>query len=472
MAEAIRDKEEAKIMSQIRVRIAPSPTGKLHIGTARTALFNYLFARKNNGKFILRFEDTDISRSTVESEEEIIKGFKWLGLNWNEGPFHQMERLDVYKKYAKILEKQKLAYKKDGALWLDVKKIIDKYKVPFKKVIALSKEGGQKKEGYLISLPENDLILGKISANVEDFVIMRKNGIPTYHFAVVIDDEEMKITHVIRGQDHFSNTPKHYLLQKAFGFKIPKYAHIPLTLNPDHTKLSKRFSATSIAEYRSEGYLPEALINFMVLLGWHLGKGGTQETFSLKELEKKFLIEHMGKSPAIFDIKKLNDLNGYYIRQKKPSELLEIIRSEKNLNKDFEKISNEFLEKVINVEQTRIEKLADIKEFDFYFKKPKYKPKLLIFKKSDKEKTKKGLKETLKVLETAQREWTEKNDTGLVLILNRIVNNAGFSFGDVFWSVRVALSGKEASPSPTELLWVFGKEESIKRIKKALMLLK
>lgn len=457
-------------MSEIRVRMAPSPTGKLHIGTARTTLFNYLFAKKNKGKFILRFEDTDQSRSTLEFEKEITKSLKWLGLNWDERPFSQMERLDIYKKKAEDLEEQELIYRKDDALWLDAKKVIDKFKVPYESVKAFSEKDKKEKRGYLISLPEEDLILGKISANVEDFVIIRRNGIPTYHFAVVVDDEDMKITHVIRGQDHFSNTPKHYLLQKALGYKTPRYAHIPLTLNPDKTKLSKRKGDVAVSDYRNQGYLPEALINFMVLLGWHPGESSTKEIFTLQELEKEFSIEHMGKSPAVFDINKLNDLNAYYIRQKTAGDLLKIIRENKELNKGLEKVSDQFLKKVIEVEKTRVHKLTDLKEFDFYFKEPDYKSEILIFKKSDKEKTKEGLRSVLEILEAQKNQ--PKNVEDFDKLLKESIREKDLSFGDVFWPVRVALSGREASPSPAELLWVLGKEKSLKRIQKAIKLFK
>lgn len=458
-------------MSKVRVRIAPSPTGKLHIGTARTALFNYLFAKRMGGKFILRFEDTDTSRSTKESEKDILDGLKWLGLKWDEGPYYQMKRLKIYKNVADELLKKEFAYRLDKAIYLNARRIINQCKIPFKEVKKISEKDKKKTGvGYLIKLPQKDLILGEISGIVEDFVILRSNGIPTYHFAVVVDDEDMKITHVIRGQDHFSNTPKHYLLQVALGFKTPKYAHIPLTLAPDKTKLSKRHGAVSISEYQNQGYLKEALINFMVLLGWNPGKGSTKEIFSLKELEKIFSLEKIGKSPAIFNIDKLNNLNGYYIRQKNPKELLNIIRINKELNSGLEDINNVFLEKIIKVEQNRIQKLSDIKNFNFYFKEPKYNPKLLIFKKSDKEKTKRGLKAVLDTL-IEQKSWSKKIED-FNEILEKITLSNNLNFGDVFWPVRVALSGLKSSPSPGELLWVFGKKKSLERVKKAFKILK
>lgn len=459
-------------MSQVRVRIAPSPTGKLHIGTARTALFNYLFAKKNKGEFILRFEDTDTSRSTIESEKEIEEGLKWLGLLWDEGPYRQMERLKIYEKIAKELENKKLAYKKDNAIWLDVKAVIDKYKIDYKPVRVYTKWQAdnnfkEAKRGYFVKLPEKDLITGTISGGVEDFVIMRKTGIPTYHFAVVIDDEDMKITHIIRGQDHLSNTPKHYLLQKALDYRTPLYVHIPLTLGPDKTKLSKRFGVTSISEYREQGYLPEVLVNFMLLLGWHPGEGDEREIFSLDQMVSEFSLERMGKSAAIFDINKLNDLNGHYIRQKNIKELANIVRENKKLNCGLEKITDSYLKKILTIEQTRIIKLSDIKNFDFYFKQPKYNTKLLIFKKSNKQKTKKGLELVFKSLsEISGSKWPQKTDE-FHKILREVVTEAKLGFGDVFWPTRVALSGKEASPSPEELLWTLDRGVVLKRIKKA-----
>ncbi len=455
---------------KVKVRIAPSPTGKLHIGTARTALFNYLFAKKNKGKFILRFEDTDVSRSTKEYEKEITDSLRWLELSWDEGPYHQMERLSRYKEIANSLRSKGLAYGKEGALWLNVKAIIDKFKVKYKKAKVLAKERGNSKKGvgYTIELSKKDLILGKISGLVSDFVLMRATGMPTYHFAVVVDDYDMKISHVIRGQDHFPNTPKHYLLQKALGYKTPEYAHIPLTLNPDKTKLSKRFGAVAISDYKKMGYLSEALINFMVLLGWN--PKTEREFFSLKELVKEFSFEGMGKSSAVFDVDKLNYFNAYYIQGKENKELLEMIRKNKELNIDLDRINDDYLVKIIKVEKLRITSLSQIKTFDFYFKEPKYDPKILI-KNSTKKETLEGLKRSIEAFnQIPKSSWTVEE---MILCFgSRILPNSGLESWDVYWPVRVALSGREASPSPAELLWVFGKEESIKRIKRALEYLK
>lgn len=455
-------------MKEIRTRIAPSPTGPLHLGTARTALFNYLFARKNNGKFILRFEDTDRERSTLESEKEIKEGLLWLGLKWDEGPFYQMDRLPLYEKFGQILLGRGFAYIKDGALFLNVLNVLKEFKIPYKEVKLFSQKEKKEKKGYFLKLPYKDMVLGEISGVVEDFVLIRKNGIPTYHFAVVVDDEDMKITHVIRGQDHFSNTPKHFLIQKALGFNHPIYAHIPLILAPDGGKLSKRHGAISVLEYKRQGYLREALVNFLALLGW--SSGDDREIFSLGELEKIFSIERIQKSPAIFDIKKLNYLNSYYLRQKINLELFEVLKETDILRKEIKLFGQDYILKILEVEKTRIEKLSDIKNFDFYFNEPDYPASLLIFKKSDFEKTKKGLTLVLEKISKIEKwpdEWEKFNE-----ILKEITEKNNLKPGDVFWPTRVALSGKEASPSPAELLWVLGKEKSIFRLKKALDLLK
>ncbi len=457
-------------MSQVRVRIAPSPTGKLHIGTARTALFNYLFAKKNKGRFILRFEDTDRSRSTKEYEKDIMDSLKWLGIIWDEGPYYQMERLDIYKKIARGLIERGLGYVSGGAVWFNVKKAIDLYKIDYRVVKTIKKiDGSQKAEGYLIALPTRDLILGKISGVVEDFVILRSNGIPTYHFAVVVDDADMKISHVIRGQDHLSNTPKHYLLQKALGCRTPHYAHIPLTLGPSKEKLSKRHGAVSVSEYREMGYLPEGLVNFMVFLGW--SPKTKEEIFSLKDLERKFSLEAMGKSAAVFNIEKLNWYQQYYLRNlsaKNPTFILKSIKERYKI--DF---SKDQIKKIIKVYITEGRELLLpqlVRNHSYLYKEPQYSPSLLIFKKSTQKKTLKGLELGVKSLEKVkERDWKLNN---LHKALNLTVQDGRLSFGDVFWPVRVALSGADASPSPEELLWILGRDKSLKRIKKAIDLLK
>jgi glutamyl-tRNA synthetase len=380
--------------------------------------------------------------------------------------------LEIYKQVGQKLINDGFAYEKDNALWLDAKAVIDRYKIDHKLVPVFSKQKGESKtrEGYLIKLPEKDLILGENSGVVEDFVLIRSNGVPVYHFAVVIDDEEMEISHVIRGQDHFSNTPKQYLIQKALGYKVPLYAHIPLILAPDRTKLSKRHGAVSISEYKQMGYLPEALINFMVFLGWN--PKTDEEIFSLKELVERFTLEGINKSAATFDIKKLNYFNGIHIRKLSDEELAKkLITYNPQLTTVTGKDKID-LEKIASVIKERMTKLDEFEELTkYFFEEPKYDAQLLIFKKSTMESTLLGLQFTIHNLQSMDLKiWQDKEK--LNEVLKKVVIENKLSNGDVFWPVRVALSGREASPPPNELLWVFGKEESIKRIEKAIKLLK
>mgnify|MGYP001563603721 FL=1 len=326
-------------MTGIRVRIAPSPTGPLHIGTARTALFNYLFSRRYGGQFIMRIEDTDLERSDAKYEEDILEGLSWLGIAWDEGPYRQSERIEIYRKYIeKLLAEDKAFYCFHSVRELEEEK--QKLMEGKKPVLHLCEyrtmgAGGRTapKDGKSDSIVRfktpagkkitwHDAIRGDLSFEsdlVGDFSIAKRVDVPLYNFAVVVDDCTMEISHVIRGEDHISNTPKQLLLIEALGFPVPQYAHLPLILGSDRSKLSKRHGATSVAEYRAQGYLPEALFNFMALLGWN--PGGTEEIFSKEELAKEFSLERVQKSGAVFDIKKLDWMNGEYIRKKSPSEL-------------------------------------------------------------------------------------------------------------------------------------------------------
>ncbi|MBU1289854.1 glutamate--tRNA ligase, partial [Patescibacteria group bacterium] len=312
---------------KIRVRIAPSPTGTLHLGTARTALFNYLFAKKNGGDFILRIEDTDLARSDRKYEKDILENLEWLGLKWDEEPCRQSERKEIYQKYIKKLfdsgqvfwcgcSKEELEEEKKGQM--------ERKESPRHTCQKKTKEG----EGIIrFHCPDkkiffDDMIKGRVEFDcglLGDIGIARDEKTPLYNLAVVIDDIEMKISHVIRGEDHISNTPKQMLLLEAFGAIPPRYAHIPLTMGPDKAKLSKRHGATAIEDYKKMGYLPKALTNFMAFLGWH--PGSEKEIFSLEELAREFSMEKMNKSNAIFDIEKLNWFNGQYIRQMDLDEL-------------------------------------------------------------------------------------------------------------------------------------------------------
>lgn len=454
-------------MGKIKVRLAPSPTGPLHIGTARTALFNYLFSRQNNGEFILRFEDTDELRSTKVFEKNIIQNLKWLGLNWDAEPSYQMQRLGVYQKYADKLIKKGYAQEINGAIIFKAKKALDDLKIDYiekKKIYKKSNKNNmedQNSKAYLVKNITKDLIHGEISGLISDAVLLRKNGLPTFHLAVVIDDEEMNITHIIRGDDHLPNTPLHVLLQKSFGFKTPLYAHIPLILNPDRSKMSKRQGTVDISKYRDQGYLPQAIVNFLALLGW--APNNNQQLLSLENLIKEFDIKKVQKSASIFDHKKLDYLNGYYVRKLGVGQLDEMLRENYYPSTDLNTL------KLTQALQSRMVKLSQASEMsEFFFDEPKINKKILVFKKSNINRTNNGLAKGYETLKNApESAWSNIDE--LNNILQHVVKeNDNLENGDVFWPVRVALSGAEQSPSPGELLEILGREKSLARIKEAI----
>ena len=320
-------------MADIRVRFAPSPTGFLHIGGARTALFNFLFARSQEGTFVLRIEDTDTVRSTQESVDEILKAMEWLGLNWDEGPYYQSERFNLYKEKVQQLLDEGKAYR-----CYCTSEELDK-----KREQAMAEGRKPKYDGtcrermdhpgntpFVIRFraPDNgttsfnDLIKGTISVNneeLDDVIIQRTDGTPTYNFVVVVDDADMGITHVIRGDDHINNTPRQILLYEALGYQVPCFAHVPMILGSDKTRLSKRHGATSVMAYRDMGYLPEAMVNYLVRLGWSFGD---EEIFSLADLIEKFSLSNVGKSAGVFNPEKLLWLNSHYIKRSDPNALV------------------------------------------------------------------------------------------------------------------------------------------------------
>lgn len=321
-----------KQISQVKVRFAPSPTGIPHIGNTRTALFNFLFTKHSNGKFILRIEDTDQKRIVKGAEEAILEILKWLGLNWDGEILHQSKRLKIYKKYAEELLFKKIAYEKEGAVWV---------KMPKEKHFEWEDLVGNKKIKF-----EGD--------TQEDFVVLKSDGFPTYHLANVVDDHLMGITHVIRGEEWISSTPKHLYLYESFGWESPQFAHLPVILGPDRSKLSKRHGAKSVLDYRDEGFLKEALLNFMALLGWNPGED--REIMDLKTMIDLFDIKDINTGNPIFDIKKLEWMNGGYLRKTKDPEL-------KNLLLKFDPkialIQN--FEKYIPLAKTRMRTLSDFK---------------------------------------------------------------------------------------------------------------
>lgn len=337
-------------MEKVRVRFAPSPTGPLHIGGARSALFNYLFARANGGEFILRSEDTDLERSSKESEQNIMESLRWLGIDWDEGPdkggpygpYRQTERLSIYRELTNRLLAEGKAYYcycTEEELEDQRRDFMEKGELPRYngRCFSLSTQDREQfeKEGRVpvvrFHVPRDreivvhDLVRGDVtfeSNGIGDFVLVKSDGLPTYNYAVVIDDALMKISHVIRAEEHLSNTPRQILLYEAFGFKLPHFAHISLILGKDRSKMSKRHGATSVVQYKELGYLPEAVVNFLALLGW--SPGGEEEVLNLAQIIENFSLDRVAKNPAVFDIDKLRWLNGVYIRQSPVDKIAEM----------------------------------------------------------------------------------------------------------------------------------------------------
>ncbi len=491
---------DSPIKTPVRVRFAPSPTGFFHIGSARTVLFNWLFAKQNNGKFILRIEDTDIERSAPEFEKDILDGIKWLGLDWDESvdvggpyePYRQSERLDIYEKYLRqLLDEDKAYYcfcskellENDRQAML-AQGLAPKYSGRCRGLSKEETESRLKKgEPAVIRfrVPEteiefNDLIRGKIKFDaslIGDVVIARNLKSPLYNFSATVDDFEMKITYVIRGEEHLSNTPKQILIQKALGFETPEYAHLSLILTPGRAKLSKRLLESSLNDYKNQGYLSEAIVNFLALLGWHPKED--REILSVDDLISEFNLKRVQKAGAIFDIEKLEWLNSQYIKKMDAEDLAERIRDFVPPEWLIEE-NKELLVKAVAAERERMKKLIDFKELsDFFFELPDYEINLLAWPrpapatslekgisepKMDKEKTLANLKllieEINKVFKADfNKETLEKSITPLTEVWGR---------GELLWPLRAALSGKEASPGPFEIMEVLGKEETLRRL--------
>jgi nondiscriminating glutamyl-tRNA synthetase len=480
----------------VRVRFAPSPTGYLHIGGARTALYNWLFARHNKGTFILRIEDTDEVRSTSESVDGILEGMKWLGLDWDEGPnydlsskgdygpYFQMQRKELYTEYAKKLldegkaylcycsqeelaerreeaKKNGVAPKYDGRCRNITSEQKKKYEAEGRKPVIRFKNDFKGQTKF------DDIVRGEVSFEnelLDDFVIVKSSGIPVYNFAVTIDDYLMKITHVVRGDDHISNTPRQIMLYKSFGCEIPKFAHIPMILGQDGSRLSKRHGATSVTSYRDEGYLPEALLNYLSLLGW--ATEDSQQLFTQEELIQKFTLERCSSSAAIFDLQKLIWMNGEYIRKKTIDEFYEIekpILVKAGLIKENLSIDEEnFVKKVLALEQEKTKLTIDVpKLVDFMLKDDfEYDQKAIekILKKENAKQILNDMQERIQNLEDFTSDNLEKLTRDYALEKN-------IKTGEIFHPVRVATSGRTIGPSLFHYMEVLGKEKVIARIK-------
>jgi len=483
----------------IRVRIPPSPTGLLHIGTVRTALYNYLFAKHNGGTMVFRMEDTDKERSTKEFEDDIINGLVALGLTGDEGVhlgekgYRQSERTDIYQKYLQqLLDEDKAYYcfcTKEQLETMREKCRQEKRPPRYEGCCSkVSPEEAKKRiengeKGVIrLRIPKDrgdikwtDLVRGETvihAKELDDFVIARAIDDPLYHLTVVADDHDMEITHVIRGEDHISNTPKQILIFEAFGWKLPEFAHLPLILNEDKSKLSKRKNKVSVDDYLKEGYLPEALINFLALLGWN--PGTEQEIFSMEELIKEFSLDRVHKGGAIFDIKKLDWINGEWIKKEIADDVDAFY--EKVLPYLKGKIDNPDLVKKILKDpdfEGRFKKLSEIpEELSILFGKlPDYPLDLIMRDKFQitKDMLKAVLEKTKAVV--SELEW-EQGDSSRSAELSEkmmgIVSELGLKNGQVLWPVRVALSGLERSPNFSTLMVYLGKEEVLKRLDFAL----
>lgn len=463
-------------MSMIRVRIPPSPTGKMHLGTAYTALFNYLFAKKNKGTFIFRWEDTDQERSKKEFEEDIQNSMLWLGLNFDEGPYRQMDRLENYKKAtASLLEQGKAYYCFCTPEELEqVRKEQTNKKLPLiysGKCRNLSKEEVEKlkAEGkqfvVRFKMPDNrraiafnDLIHGKVEFNsslIGDFVVMRASGIPIYNFAVVVDDIDMQITHVLRGEDHISNTPKQVVLFEALGGKLPEFAHWPNILNADRIgKLSKREGATAVSDYKKEGFLPEAIVNYLALIGWTMPE--EKEIMSLKEMEEAFDLSKMRKSPAAFDVAKLEWMNGEYLRKMSDQELEE--RLDKYL---VDHPAKGKLAPLIPLTKERIKKLSDfIPLTHLFFEEPEY--DMRVFNKLKIDKLDEVLSKVSDSLQSMKKPWDSKEFENC---FREMAEELGLSATQIFQLIRVAISGQTVTPPLFESIQILGEERVVDRVK-------
>lgn len=462
------------MMIKVRTRFAPSPTGDLHIGGARTALFNWLLARHNQGVLILRIEDTDVARSTQESIQVILDAMIWLGMDWDEGPLYQSQRIPLYKEVAERLLKEGKAYrcyctpeelevKREAALRAGLKPKYDRtclhqgvsypdrpYAIRF-----LSPDEGE--------TVVDDLIQGRVefdNAELDDLIILRSDGLPTYNFSVVVDDMTMEITHVIRGNDHLNNTPRQIQIYQALGYPLPKFGHVPMILGPDKKKLSKRHGAQSVMEYKKMGYLPQAVVNYLVRLGW---SHGDQEEFTREELIEKFSLEAVGRSAAAINPGKLDWLNARYIKKIELEELVQrarpFIEAKGYLITDpdrLRKALSSFRERV----KTLVE-MADLSEF-YFCEEIAYDEKA-----AGKFLNKEAMPMLEQVITSLSKESILQKEN-VHRLIQQLAETRGEPLVKIAQPIRVALTGKTVSPPINEVMEALGKTEVIKRLQRAI----
>ncbi|MBI5599246.1 MAG: glutamate--tRNA ligase [Deltaproteobacteria bacterium] len=456
----------------IRTRFAPSPTGYLHIGGARTALFSYLFARKNQGKFILRIEDTDAVRSSAEAIGAILDGMRWLGLDWDEGPFLQSERFDAYRAHAQTLLKRGLAY----CCWCSPEELDEKRKAAMEKGLPPKYDGrcrtrADRPDGPFavrFSVPPgatsfDDMIKGTMAFNhgeIEDLVILRSDNTPTYNLCVVVDDATMDITHVIRGDDHIANTPKQILLYRALGYPVPAFAHLPMILGADKARLSKRHGATSVTAYRDSGYLPHALVNYRARLGWSYGD---QEIFTKEELIAKFSLESVGKSPGIFNPEKLLWLNHHYIKESEATELAPLLMA--HLNALGVDASNDArVPAIIGTLKERAKTLKEMAEGALFY----FRDEITFDEKAARKFLTPEAAGVFAVLSERLGSIGPFDEKAIEEAFGSVVSEKGVKLGALAQPVRVALTGGTVSPGIFETIAAMGKEKTLKRLAEAI----
>lgn len=483
-------------MNRIRVRFAPSPTGHLHIGTARTALLNWLYARKEQGFFIVRVEDTDRSRSTIEFEESILEDLAWMGLNWDEGPdiggdygpYRQSERFELYQMRVDELISSGQAYRcyctpeelEESRKARLATGLMPKYEGTCRNLTAEQERecvDQGRRPAIRFRVPEemitvHDLVRGEIEFSsdvIGDFIIMRSDGTPSFHLAVVVDDGEMKVTHVIRGEDHITNTARHVPLFKALGYDIPKFAHNAMILGPDGGKLSKRHGATSVSDYRTKGYLPEAINNYLALLSW--APEDTREVFTLEELAKAFDIERISKSPAIFDIDKLNWLNGQHIRAADLERITNLcipylrdaglVPKDELTQRDFE-----YLVKVIEAIRGNLVVLSEVSAYaKIFLATYEVEPEAEEWLKNP------NVPEVLSALLGLLHERGELDFEGgreVMGLMREVGKQVGAKGKDLFMPIRVGLTGSVRGPELPYVFNILSKDEAISRLEKAI----
>ena len=461
-------------MDKVRTRFAPSPTGDLHIGGARTALFNWLLARHQQGTFILRIEDTDVARSTPESIQVILDAMTWLGMDWDEGPFYQSQRASLYQEAAERLLKERKAYR----CYCSSQELEAKREAAFKAGLkpkydrtCLNRKPPYPEGPYAIRFltPEEgktvveDLIQGQVefdNSELDDLIILRSDGLPTYNFSVVVDDATMEVTHVIRGNDHLNNTPRQIQIYQALGHPLPKFGHVPMILGPDKKKLSKRHGAQSVMEYKKMGYLPEAVVNYLVRLGWSYGD---QEEFTKGELIEKFGLEAVGKSAAAINPGKLDWLNSQYIKKASVDDLRQQVRpfieAKGYAIRDFNR-----LRKVVLSLRERVKTLVEMADLsEFYFSRE------IIY---DEGAAKKFLREETvpmfeQIIHALQKEDVPDKESCHRLI-HQLAETRGEPLVKIAQPIRVALAGRTVSPPIDEVMGILGREEVVQRLQRAI----